>query len=41
MWYKSDVVITPGGYESFEDYNEANVERAEKELKKSLDKKYW
>jgi len=35
MWYKSDVVVTGDGYESFEEYNEVNIERLERILRQN------
>lgn len=41
MWYKSEAIISSHGYEAFEDYNEANVQKVEEKLRKRLDQKYW
>ncbi|GJM14765.1 MAG: hypothetical protein DHS20C13_00920 [Thermodesulfobacteriota bacterium] len=39
VWYRTDVVITRDGYRSFEEYNENNIYRFEKELRETLNNK--
>ena len=37
MWYKAEAIISSHGYEAFEDYNDANVQRVEEKLRQRLD----
>ncbi len=39
VWYRTDAVITKDGYRSFEEYNENNIYRFEKQLRETINTK--